>query len=538
MNKVIAFIHKTYRIFLVFAVLLCIAAAFIVPTNVYVRSSAPQGGLEITPTECVRTSPLTREFHFNHISWDSASGSCLLIPTTHEEVSVSADGVLLYERLISDSLFGHTPGCAYEFVEIPEDTAEVVVTMTACYANVADLDHTFYQGSGAAMLHYRLIKSFPSTLISMMIVILGCTMIVYWVFLRIRANAGKDILYLGTLAVLIGCYSTIETDFAQILFSNRAACSFITFIILMMLCIPFMLFFHDYLHDDIPWLCPVLCCVSLIQILVSVALQLSKIADLRDVLFTTHMVMVLAAMYFLIVFVRALRARKFLKQIRVSIIGMTILIVSFFADLFFYYTHVRDANSFGRLGFFIFILALGIDTSATSLHLLEEGRKAIIYKELAEKDLLTSCFNRNAYHNDTLPEKLKDGLLLVTFDLNNLKYYNDTFGHACGDQYLIDSVTIMQKVFEPFGRLYRIGGDEFCVLIEPDTECDIEQVLADFTAEEAAYNEVPDQPIHLQVACGYAYYKAGQDIDLEQTRERADILMYENKRALKGCEPR
>jgi diguanylate cyclase (GGDEF)-like protein len=151
--------------------------------------------------------------------------------------------------------------------------------------------------------------------------------------------------------------------------------------------------------------------------------------------------------------------------------------------------------------------------------------------------MLTRCYNRNAYHNDTLPEKLHDGMLLVTFDLNNLKYYNDTFGHACGDQYLIDSVSIMQKIFEPLGKLYRIGGDEFCVLIEPDVPCDMNQVLDDFTREENAYNEQSEQ-IHLQVACGYAYYKAEHDVDLEETRERADILMYENKRALKGCEPR
>jgi diguanylate cyclase (GGDEF)-like protein len=128
-------------------------------------------------------------------------------------------------------------------------------------------------------------------------------------------------------------------------------------------------------------------------------------------------------------------------------------------------------------------------------------------------------------------------MLLVTFDLNNLKYYHDTFGHACGDQYLIDAVTIMQKVFASFGRLYRIGGDEFCVLIAADTACDIKQALEHFTEAENVYNESSEQ-IHLQVACGYAYYTPEKDVDLEATRERADILMYENKRALKGCEPR
>jgi diguanylate cyclase (GGDEF)-like protein len=216
---------------------------------------------------------------------------------------------------------------------------------------------------------------------------------------------------------------------------------------------------------------------------------------------------------------------------------MVILTFSFLADLVSYYHHNEDADTVGRLGFFLFILALGLDASSASLHELEEGRKARIYKELAEKDMLTHCYNRNAYHNDTLPGKLHDGLLLVTFDLNNLKYYNDTFGHACGDQYLIDAVAIMQKVFVPFGKLYRIGGDEFCVLIEPEVRCDMNQVLDDFIREENDYNTTSTQ-IHLQVACGYAYYKAEHDVDLEETRERADVLMYQNKRALKGCEPR
>jgi diguanylate cyclase (GGDEF)-like protein len=216
---------------------------------------------------------------------------------------------------------------------------------------------------------------------------------------------------------------------------------------------------------------------------------------------------------------------------------MLVLTASFVTDMIAYYNEADDADAFGRFGFFLFILALGVDASAISLHELEEGRKAVIYKELAEKDMLTHCYNRNAYHNDTINEKLRDGMLLVTFDLNNLKYYNDTFGHACGDQYLVDAVSIMQKVFEPFGRLYRIGGDEFCVLIAPDIPCDIYQVLEDFTAEEKAYNEQSTQ-IHLQVACGYAYYKAEHDVDLEETREgmRATLSPHPSKtQKIKSC---
>lgn len=69
-------------------------------------------------------------------------------------------------------------------------------------------------------------------------------------------------------------------------------------------------------------------------------------------------------------------------------------------------------------------------------------------------------------------------LLLFVFDLNNLKYYNDKFGHDCGDQYITDAVHILQKVFSRYGKLYRIGGDEFCVLIDDHNTCDISHLIS------------------------------------------------------------
>jgi diguanylate cyclase (GGDEF)-like protein len=498
--------------------------------------SAPSYGIEIEPTEIIRLDSMTREFHLTGITWDS-SAPCLRFETTHEEATVTADGVLLYERDIPEDLYGHTTGCAYDFVSIPEGTKEIVVTIKACYENLADLDHYFYRGTGSAMMLSLLRSSLLSGLISFLNVSLGFVMFIYWVVVHKRTQLGNAILYLGIFAILLGTWSALETDFAQVVLQNRVASSFTIFECLLLMAVPFILFFHDYLQDDNPYLCPIFCSLSLILIITSTALHFARVCDLRDLLKFIHGMLGLGMLYFFITLIRTILKKKHLRQIKVSIFGMVILVVSFAADMIAYYNHTTDADSIGRIGFFIFIFSLGIDASGASLHELEEGRKAMIYKELAEKDMLTRCYNRNAYHNDTLPGTIRDGLLLVTFDLNNLKYYNDTFGHACGDQYLIDSVGIMQKVFEPYGKLYRIGGDEFCVLIQPDVPCDMVQLLEDFNKAENDYNE-HSETIHLQVACGFAYYKAEHDVDLEETRERADILMYENKRALKGCEPR
>lgn len=123
-------------------------------------------------------------------------------------------------------------------------------------------------------------------------------------------------------------------------------------------------------------------------------------------------------------------------------------------------------------------------------------------------------------------------LLLFVFDLNNLKYYNDKFGHDCGDQYITDAVHILQKVFSRYGKLYRIGGDEFCVLIDDHDTCDISHLISCLRKEEAVYN-ASSRNIHLQIACGYAVFDSRTDADLDALQKRADQNMYENKKQLK-----
>ena len=129
-------------------------------------------------------------------------------------------------------------------------------------------------------------------------------------------------------------------------------------------------------------------------------------------------------------------------------------------------------------------------------------------------------------------QPLDDQTACLMFDLNNLKYYNDKFGHDCGDQYITDAVHILRKVFSRYGKLYRIGGDEFCVLIDDHNTCDISHLISCLRKEEAVYN-ASSRNIHLQIACGYAVFDSRTDADLDALQKRADQNMYENKKQLK-----
>ena len=83
-----------------------------------------------------------------------------------------------------------------------------------------------------------------------------------------------------------------------------------------------------------------------------------------------------------------------------------------------------------------------------------------------DDDPLTGLRNRRALVND-LDEQIVDvspqcPLLLLLFDLNGFKSYNDTYGHPAGDALLTRLGTALTRAVDGRGLAYRMGGDEFC----------------------------------------------------------------------------
>ncbi len=144
-------------------------------------------------------------------------------------------------------------------------------------------------------------------------------------------------------------------------------------------------------------------------------------------------------------------------------------------------------------------------------------------------DFLTKLNNRAAYERESdRLEALTDRgrITLLILDLNSLKYYNDRYGHQVGDEIICAAADCIREAFGQMGKCYRIGGDEFAVLLEECTEKALDEGKEKLCQSIKRYNET--HPYHLSMACGEG--SGDKDVKIARIFQAADSQMYQNKK--------
>ena len=123
----------------------------------------------------------------------------------------------------------------------------------------------------------------------------------------------------------------------------------------------------------------------------------------------------------------------------------------------------------------------------TTQELKNTRQKADEMDALAHKDALTGVGSKLAYDQklDELNDEIREGKArfgIVMIDLNYLKKLNDTYGHEKGNQAIINICSIICDVFK-HSPVYRIGGDEFVVVLKDRDYDNIENLRKKFVDE-------------------------------------------------------
>ena len=115
------------------------------------------------------------------------------------------------------------------------------------------------------------------------------------------------------------------------------------------------------------------------------------------------------------------------------------------------------------------------------------------------------------------------------FDLNDLKEINDTKGHKTGDISIFNACMLIQEYFA-HSPVYRIGGDEFAVILEGQDFRERVELLSSFNKQA----EDNLQTGRIVVASGMSVFRPEEDRSFRSVFERADRMMYRRKAQLKA----
>lgn len=152
-------------------------------------------------------------------------------------------------------------------------------------------------------------------------------------------------------------------------------------------------------------------------------------------------------------------------------------------------------------------------------------------EELAMLDLLTKTGNRRAFFDHTerqfayLERNAEIKLSLAMLDVDFFKKINDKYGHAAGDEALVKISETIQKSIRTTDRLFRIGGEEFVMVM---MDCDEQQAKIPCECARTAVMDIElfcnDEKINLSCSLGISQYRPG--IAVDELLAEADKALY------------
>ena len=466
---------------------------------------------------------------------------CFISRDTHFTVLFDGEKEYTYapEQAV---ILGKSYGRYIHMIHIPENVCSVTMELhpvykgrKACIRDIAIEDAGLFMGD----VYHKGLSAFS---LCVLISLFGVLMLVMgFISLHSGSSDKLDFFALGVFSILVGVWSANDTMILQVFTQRPEIVRLLIYLCLMFISYPPVLFIATATNQRDTKLVPVMRILTAAVFLLNIVLSALGLSDIKLLLPLTHMNIAAAMIMMIYLMLRAAHNKTVdVSFLHTVVTGMTATMIGSVLDLL-RFKMVPDSplgtSLFTKVGVLIFIVLMGIHLMRDrTLAAVELGRAELMEK-LAYTDGLTGLANRAAFHEKE--EEIREGGIngaVIQIDINCLKKVNDIYGHAEGDRHIINAANIISESFSEIGTSYRIGGDEFIVVVDNDGVGKMEEAIRDMECSIAGYNAENDPPVPLRIAYGCAGF-AGDADTLESAEQLADKRMYEKKREMKAQSP-
>jgi len=393
----------------------------------------------------------------------------LLIRSSMQDLWVYLDNELIHEHVQPESLELHMPPTSlWVLVNIPENSIGKTLridykTSVSAFSGVIN---EVYLDRKAMVLHSLFTSQSFSFGVFLLLFSFGLITIV--TSFAFKNAQDLRLLYLGFMSISSGLWILAEARLLQFFIGNRFILGSIAYLMIPIIALFFALYIKDAIITELKYKrhLKYLAFTFIGLVVINVLLQLMGILVYIEMMQYTLPIILISAIYAAYLIYLEIKehqneaAKRFVKFTFILLISLVFEIGSFFFQAF------SSISSYFRVGIILFFIMLAIDTFMYIRTNMRRRDETLLLEKMAYKDFLTGGFNRYAYERDVQHYiDTNRQFRLVLLDLNDLKYINDTYGHSQGDEAIRLVFNAMLVGFD-YGCNYRIGGDEFAVLVE------------------------------------------------------------------------
>lgn len=395
--------------------------------------------------------------------------------------------------------------------------------------------HDIYFGTMGDLKLYVL---FANTAITTAIIIL-LTIALFCISIslshRFKNYASNDwaFYHMGCLLLAASMYLVCTSDLPQFAFNIQASFEFIGLFCLILIPIHYAAFcseiFGEYRHSFeilqiTGWTIPVVQCFLMFTGIMDSPIILS--------LSQAHMIITFAYAFY-VVYKKIKDGLRSVEILLFAVSDILLLLIAASAITVFFTSNSPYAYlTVVGLGSIIFSGLQFLAVLEKEIRYFKDVKAIEVYKELAYTDMMTGLLNRTSFNEMLVSmdsvENAGIEYTLVIFDLNFLKKVNDTMGHFAGDTVIKGAAAAISKAFSSLGKCYRIGGDEFSVIMENVNKNSIASAMSVLESEVIFFNnEHPNMT--LSISKGMASDVSGTKSIAKSLFHCADGNMYIDK---------